>query len=336
MLAAVAATPASDVPGRRTLDGHSAGHDVVDAKAEKAFKSSKANGGAKAAKSAKVYKVKSSKAAAGGEEPVPSPPSPPCDSRDRGSFLDFAETTLQGQIDAVCSNSELAEVCAGIRDLEAAGEKYASLPRWYRLNWKAMTLAYPAIGLMTSGSLPLDGLRVHMSLGLGNSLRLQGYPEDDVNKAYWSHWDVLSVQDGNLQDRLSGIEQYCKYTASEYETLKSFAVESFGTDYSLVQAFFGPFTDVKEGPFYQTCVGGTDIGSWLVRNDWEHHRREVIGSLMDGNVTEAIVTYAVWHWESLWAMVLAPDLTVPTLMNSFDVLLDTFPLGRLREIASTH
>lgn len=119
-----------------------------------------------------------SKAAAGGEEPVPSPPSP-----HRGSFLDFAETTLQGQIDAICSNAELAEVCAGIRGLEAAGEKYASLPRWYRLNWKAMTLAYPAIGLITSGSLPLDGLRVHRSLGLGNSLRLQGYPEDDVNKA---------------------------------------------------------------------------------------------------------------------------------------------------------
>ena len=42
---------------------------------------------------------------------------------------------------------------------------------------------------------------------------------------------------------------------------------------------------------------------------------------MDLHVTKEIVTYTIWHWESLLSDIVDPAFTVPYLVNSFDALM---------------
>lgn len=246
-------------------------------------------------------------------------------SKSKDDFLVFAERELERINDAVCADENLADFCTQIEGLVMAGQKYSGLPKWYYLNYRAMTIAYPLLSLLQLApnnqlvqNMNLDTHRVHRTLGLGNMLRIQGYGEDDVDDAYWSQYGLLTIGDSDLQDPRNGIEQYCKYIAQEYEMLKAFAVDKYNTTYDT--ATF-EVTSIETGTFYQLCANGSKIGSWLVRIDWEQHRSEVIGSLMDMSVTEELVAYTIWHWESLFAALTDPTNTIPTLFKSFDALL---------------
>eukprot|EP00568_Trieres_chinensis_P005378 CAMPEP_0183308256 /NCGR_PEP_ID=MMETSP0160_2-20130417/20800_1 /TAXON_ID=2839 ORGANISM="Odontella Sinensis, Strain Grunow 1884" /NCGR_SAMPLE_ID=MMETSP0160_2 /ASSEMBLY_ACC=CAM_ASM_000250 /LENGTH=274 /DNA_ID=CAMNT_0025472051 /DNA_START=167 /DNA_END=988 /DNA_ORIENTATION=- len=224
--------------------------------------------------------------------------------RKNRDFLTFAEETLDEINNEICNTEGLDSICDSIADLVLAGDKYNVLPRYYYLNYLVMTIAYP-IGPASLAE-PNDdsylgmtvrrALRIHRSLGRGNSLRLQGYPEDDVNAAYWDHFTLLELEDANIKPVGNGITTYCAYIAREYETLKDFALNNYSETFEFSTTFEAGRDNIESSYFYQLCMSPNLASSYLVRNDWEQHRSEVIGSMMKTENTERTVIHTLWHW----------------------------------------
>mmetsp|Transcript_35926 Transcript_35926/g.70693 ORF Transcript_35926/g.70693 Transcript_35926/m.70693 type:complete len:281 (+) Transcript_35926:135-977(+) len=227
-------------------------------------------------------------------------------------FLPFALNLMDDMNAQLCNIGNVTEACEQVTGLVAAGAQFTdTIAPYYSANYRAMTLSYPTFSL---GPRPLfiQAIRIHRTLGLGNSLRLQGHAEETVNKAYWNHWNLLKSEDENMVSLGDGIETYCRYISNEYETLKAFAVDNFDEDFS-ASPFFGA------SPMYNFCMTPDVFVSYIARSDWEHHRREVIGSLMSTKDMKAIVVYTIWHWESLFAGAI-PDggnLVIDQLIKSF-------------------
>jgi hypothetical protein len=230
-----------------------------------------------------------------------------------GDFLEFAMKTLEDINEQICKQDE--DTCDQISQLVAAGEKYKVLPLRIYVNFRAMAIAYPTV--FQNSPFFLEALRVHRALGLGNAQLFQGYSENVVNELYWSHYNRLAILDKDIQPLGDGIETYCDYIANEYQALKDFAVANYG---GTVFANVPTFGQNQMRPW---CLGldGSPSVSFIVRNDWEHHRAEVVGSMMSQVYTETMVTHTILHWESLFSALAAPDVTIPLLFESFDVFL---------------
>ena len=73
------------------------------------------------------------------------------------------------------------------------------------------------------------------------------------------------------------------------------------------------------------CSFNNVIG-YTTRSDWNHHRNEILGSLMNGDGTsEAIILYTLFHWESLFVVAAQPtnvNIRYEYFDESFQALLD--------------
>lgn len=228
-------------------------------------------------------------------------------------FLPFALDFLEDINTRLCLREDLSAVCERVAGLVARGTPFIdAIAPYYYINFRAMTLAYPLV-LAGLDILSIQVIRVHRVLGYGNNLRLQGNTEDTVNRAYWSHWNVLKLEDENFLPPGDGIETYCRYISNEYEMLKAFAVDNFEVDFSSTSPVFGAT------PMYNACMSTDEFMSYIIRSDWEHHRREMIGSLMSSKKTKSIVVYTIWHWESLFTSSIpdTSELVIQQLFNSF-------------------
>lgn len=303
--------------GGRDLDGV-----FINSKAAKSSKTVDAKA-EKASKASKVFNAKSSGKAENAAVTMSSNASQEQEVQSVDQFLDYAEKKMD-EINSLICNEEgetYVAACASIAQLVSAGEGYKQLPRQYYLNYRAMTLAYPIMGsLGIEDPLFLPSIRVHRALGLGNSLRLQGYNEDSVNEGYWKHYSILELEDGSVQPMGDGIGAYCEYIAKEYQMLKDFSVKNYDETYDSASSF-AKTENIKDSQMYKLCAEFNDIASYIVRNDWEHHRSEAVGSMMNTGYTESIVEYTIWHWESLFAVYSHPDLVIPQLFESMNALL---------------
>jgi len=232
-------------------------------------------------------------------------------------FLPFALDFLEGINTRLCLREDLSAVCERVAGLVARGTPFIdAIEPYYYINFRAMTLAYPLFSVGTERKLFTQVHRVHRTLGYGNNLRLQGHTDDTVNRAYWSHWNVLTLEDENFLPPGDGIDTYCRYISNEYEMLKAFAVENVDEDFSASPVFGAT-------PMYNACMSTETVVSYIIRSDWESHRREMIGSLMSSKKTKSIVEYTIWHWESLFAGSIpgASELVTQQLFNSFNALI---------------
>jgi len=251
----------------------------------------------------------------------------PVENNASDSFVSFATGELEGINGKICQIHEYSALCSDINSHRLALKKYEMLPRHYRVNSLLMASAYPMNAYSFSAE-SMDPLlatyfvrifRLHRTLGLGNSLRVQGYDEDVVNRAYWHHYNLFSLQDKHVQPVGNGIGSLCEYVAREYESLKKYAKENFDETFSLSETFVtkGPVTNSS---MYDWCMSDSLWVSYLVRSDWEHHRQEAVSSLINTEHTKNILTHTIWHWESLFSWQVTPNLTVPMLLKSFDAL----------------
>lgn len=195
-----------------------------------------------------------------------------------------------------------------------------------------MAVAYPLFSVVqkdpsTSNelfALFLRALRVHRALGLGNGMRFQGYNDAQVNLLYWNNYHRLEIEDDH-PPMGDGIGTYCSYIAQEYQELKDFAKQNYDGENVFLSA--ATFTTDWMSPFCSGFGETSDFAefiSYATRNDWEHHRSEVVGAMMNTNYTKAVVLHTIWHWESLFSGVAAPDEVIPQFFQSFDVLLSGF------------
>ncbi len=229
-----------------------------------------------------------------------------------GDFLEFAMKTLEEINEQICKQDEGA--CEEISQLVAAGEKYKVLPSRIHVNYRAMTIAYSTV--FQESPFFLEAMRFHRALGLGNAQLFQGYSENVVNELYWSHYNRLAILDKDVQPLGDGIETYCEYIADEYQALKDFALANYGEN------VFANAPTFDQNQMLPWCLGlddGSPSVSYIVRNDWEHHRAEVVGSMMNSAYTEMMVTHTILHWESLFAA--GTGFSVPLLFESFGVFL---------------
>lgn len=235
-----------------------------------------------------------------------------------GDFLEFAMKTLEEINEKICNQDEAT--CEQISQLVAAGEKYKVLPLRIYVNFRAMTIAYPTV--FQESPFFLETLRIHRAVGLGNAQLFQGYSEEVVNELYWSHYNRLAILDKDIQPLGDGIETYCNYIADEYQTLKDFAVANYdgGTAFANVPTF-------DQNQMLPWCLGlnglilTSDYVSYIIRSDWEHHRAEVVGSMMNQIFTADMVKHTIYHWESLFSALVNPESVIPLFFASFDVFL---------------
>jgi hypothetical protein len=214
--------------------------------------------------------------------------------KSKKSTDDFVEYVL-GAMDeiqeAVCDDEELAATCTTINfytELGVANDYESTLLPYYYANFRAMTLAYPLFSLLEQmPALVLPVFQIHRALGFGNSKRLLGYAEDVVNESYWQHYALLQLEDENAPRIGDGINVYCDYISQEFEQLRKFGLDNYNVTTAQPTALFG------------FLCNDLNVLGYIVRSDWEHHRRETVGSLMKTSNTEAIVTYTIFHWESL-------------------------------------
>ena len=148
--------------------------------------------------------------------------------------------------------------------------------------------------------------------------------------SYWNYDALLALQDTPYTVALTaqpvngdGSTGLCQMLAQEYEALKTLGVEYHNATYfeSVSPTFNTP--SILSSPFYVMCIGPNPF-SYMVRNDWEQHRRECVGAMMQTKYVAKIVTSTIWHWESLFAVKAAPEKVIPQLFLSFDALLATF------------
>jgi len=235
---------------------------------------------------------------------------------ERGDFLSFTFNMLDQLEKEVCEINE--ENCQAVKIFQEGGIErgYQNLlPTRYYANFRAMCLAY-SVDFRNPELYPyfLKVLRLHRTLGLGDGLRLLGNTEKIVEKGYWHHYNLLELEDNNDPGPGDGLSTYCSYTSDEYEQLKKFAVDNFEEDFSSSLTFG---LNSPPTPFYSFCML-----SYPVRSDWEHHRKQMVSSLMSSDSTEAIVQYTIWHWESLFVFASSAVIGSAQLFNSFDVLLN--------------
>jgi len=233
---------------------------------------------------------------------------------DTGNFLQFAMKTLEEIHETICEKDEAT--CAQISQLVVAGERFKVLPEFIYVNFLAMTVAYPTV--FQESSFFLEALRVHRALGLGNAQLFQGYSEEVVNRLYWSYYYQLEILDKDIQAMGDGIGTYCDYIANEYQTLKDFAVANYDGE-----NVFANVPTFGQNQMLPWCLGldGSYYVSFIIRSDWEHHRSEVVGSLMNRAYTEKMVIHTILHWESLFSTLVDPGLVIPLFFKSFDVFL---------------
>jgi hypothetical protein len=233
---------------------------------------------------------------------------------DTGNFLKFAMKTLEEINETICEKDEAT--CTQISQLVVAGERFKVLPEFIYVNFLAMTVAYPTV--FQESPFFLEALRIHRALGLGNAQLFQGYSEETVNRLYWSYYYQLEILDKNIQPMGDGIETYCEYIADEYQTLKDFAVANYDGE-----NVFANVLTFGQNPMFSWCLGldGSSHVSFIIRSDWEHHRSEVVGSLMNSAYTETMVTHTILHWESLFSTLVDPGSVIPLFFQSFDVFL---------------
>ena len=231
----------------------------------------------------------------------------------RGNFLSFTFDLLDELEKKVCENES---VCQNVKRYQQGGidRNYENiLPARYYANFRAMCLAYPIFLLPEFAPSFRKTLQLHRALGLGDSLHSLGNAKEIVKKGYWHHYDLLGLEDDNEPVPGDGLSAYCSYTSDEYEQLKKFAVDNFEEDFSSSPTFG---LSTAPTPFYLFCMN-----SFLVRSDWEHHRKQAVSSLMSADSTEAIVQYTVWHWESLFIFRSSEAIASTQLYNSIDALL---------------
>merc|ERR1740139_1337897 len=98
--------------------------------------------------------------------------------------------------------------------------------------------------------------------------------------------------------------------------LKAFAAENVDEDFSTSPVF-------SLTPMYNACMSTDAFISYIIRSDWESHRREMIGSLMSSKMKKSIVVYTIWHWESFFAAALpdTSELVIQQLFKSFNAFI---------------
>jgi len=267
------------------------------------------------------------------ETELPNPNSDPSSIED-GPFLDYAFEKISDITAHICTSErdDMDDICYQMNDLAKLGkERYKDdLPRWYYANYSGMTIAYPLVTWLHLVNrwadedmieLFLEVMAVHMSLGQGNSFRLQGFDEEAVDQAYWAHFKLLKIQVSNIQELPAlAQDQHCRYITDEYKQLQRLA-EDFGLIIDSVT--WGHMDAPAESTaMYLSCIGGgSTVASLISRLDWGHHHMEVVASLLNEAESKRIISYTLWHWESLFSVLFAPDDVVPQLLKSFDSLL---------------
>lgn len=249
--------------------------------------------------------------------------------KDAENFIGYVIKSIQDSRALICdlqaSDARYSPLCETISNyMEQGRAKYAKdMPPRYYANFLTMTIAYPSLRFIRLPSMYeqfYQAFRFHRALGYGNALRLLGYKEEDVQSAYWLHNKLIMEQDLNPPAAGDGIGAYCAYTNQEYEHLKNFARDSYnGSELPL-------FTFNATNLFESLCQ---DKGmGYMVRSDWEQHRREVLGSLMYSNYTRPIVLYTVFHWESLFQILAnQTELGLGSFFKSFDVIAESCSLS---------
>lgn len=183
-----------------------------------------------------------------------------------GTFLDYATKELDEIHHSVCRSIMFESVCKKAEELEVMGLKYSSLAPHYQANYRAMTLAYPLSSNLVSEK--NDGspseklllahyffrvLRIHRSLGLCNSLRLQGHSEHTVNVGCWNHYELLEAQDSDMPPRRDGINEYCRFKAKEYQSLLDYANENIES-FSLLEDSAFITGETIDSPMFKLCA----------------------------------------------------------------------------------
>jgi hypothetical protein len=256
------------------------------------------------------------------------------DDDDRGDYVEFAIKSIIELNNKYCQVEEEADpdssldgLCNRIESLLSIGEtRYATfLPRYYYANYMGLCGAYPASQLLSANAaLPnlfIESIRYHRVLGYGNALRLQGYDNVVINNAYWNHHDLLVAEDADSQTASSSLNlpAYCAYVSTEYEQLKQYARDNFNaTDL--------PGASTFESAAFFSLACSSAASSYIIRSDWEHHRREVVSSLLS-DCSKPLVLHTIWHWESLFESLLGgsfQEQAFASFGESFDYLVESF------------
>ena len=249
-------------------------------------------------------------------------------------FFKWAISFLTGLRIKVCLASILfplyKPLCEESSRLVEEGERFRALPDYYYANFLAMTLAYPSVFAYPDRDVLVvilfpTSLRiqpgVHRALGLGNAERMLGYSEEISNKVAWNSYSTMSKTDFivTVPDDGGSLTTYCDYIEAEYETLKNFARGRGYTD-------LPPLLFNETGLMKQACE--TPRLGFLIRSDWEHHRRECVAAMMNEDNTYPVVMYTLWHWESLYLLYSElgveqqEEQSYSEMFKSFDFFLD--------------
>jgi len=244
-----------------------------------------------------------------------------------GDYLVYARDSIESLGATVCEletqNPSLSGSCEAIAQLRAGGEirDYNEiLPEYFYVNFLGMTVAYAMTNIVLTDPTLVYGifitaLRHHRALTYGNALRLQGWPEDVVQTAYWNHHKNLEAEDASVPPTGDGLGEYCAYINTEYEQLKQYARNKFGEE---------------QLPLVSSFDSTELLGTWcqllyIVRNDWESHRREVVSSLMSNTCSRPIILYTLWHWEAVLGVgTISGEESLSLLFESFDVIAETY------------
>ena len=256
-------------------------------------------------------------------------------------YVTYAQERLLELYEELCANEDdngdIEQACVYSTQFRAAGEAaYESvLPDYYYTNYLAMSIAYPA-GMVISTGLVTDmyyeALRIHRVLGYVNGLRLSGYNDNDdlLNEAYWSHHDLLEAQDANVPSFGTGVEELCTYMNAEYETFKTYVKTKFETEIMNDTIYFPSTTIDYTSLFYTGCTN--DSRGYIIQSDWKHHHNEMVSSLMSSTCSAPILLYTLYHWESLFEILIGNTTAgLESFSESFKIIAqyytspDSFP-----------
>eukprot|EP00549_Striatella_unipunctata_P002123 CAMPEP_0118699858 /NCGR_PEP_ID=MMETSP0800-20121206/16179_1 /TAXON_ID=210618 ORGANISM="Striatella unipunctata, Strain CCMP2910" /NCGR_SAMPLE_ID=MMETSP0800 /ASSEMBLY_ACC=CAM_ASM_000638 /LENGTH=299 /DNA_ID=CAMNT_0006600215 /DNA_START=9 /DNA_END=908 /DNA_ORIENTATION=- len=221
-------------------------------------------------------------------------------------FVRFSIRAATNMRRLVCSASRAFDVfeplCTDATELVTNGQQFKDLPEYFYANFLALTIAYPIIFAYEETTIAVlilfpFALRLHRTLGYGNSLRMLGYSEATVERAYWDYWNLLTEQDLRVPDDGPGVDMYCNYIDAEYELFKTFYLDNYGNETGTNPTL----TFNISGTMYRSCsVEGL---GYFIRSDWEHHRREIVSAMMaSAETSKAMVLHSLWHWESLFVV----------------------------------
>eukprot|EP00927_Polykrikos_kofoidii_P042535 TRINITY_DN3653_c1_g2_i1.p1 TRINITY_DN3653_c1_g2~~TRINITY_DN3653_c1_g2_i1.p1 ORF type:complete len:494 (+),score=67.36 TRINITY_DN3653_c1_g2_i1:119-1483(+) len=213
-------------------------------------------------------------------------------------FTSFAESELL-QIFDTCALTRGTSAGGGANcDTVYTSFKYASpllreLPSYIRANAISMTVAYSFLGASSplGNYLFLKALTVHRSLGLCNAMRLEGYNDAVRNEACWLYYSIFKHSEPYmlLRGKARTSSSVCDVIDSEFDDLKALYTTTFGrSEISKLHS--------QTKTMWQFCT----TMNYFVKNDWEHHRMEVLGGHLNGTWASAFVDYTYWHWMSFF------------------------------------